>query len=135
MELLRSWPHDVVGCGKSEGDEQQSGLIHVPCVLIDDRDVQLVTAVGCAQTVGGERSACSGSQNDNSCFHRYLDPFRVEGEGDWPAANTYQQPWASAPVGWSVTTHSIYTLRAEMEAAPHVIPECVRPETRVLRWV
>ena len=43
--------------GQAEGDEEQSGLVNVAVVAVDDVDLRLVGVEAAAQTVGGHRPA------------------------------------------------------------------------------
>ena len=38
VELAAPGSHDVLGMGQAERDEQQTGLVDVPVVLVDHRD-------------------------------------------------------------------------------------------------
>ena len=57
------------GCVKPERDEQQSRLVDVAVVLIDDRDRGLAGRVGTSEPVGCQRPAGSAAQDHDAIRH------------------------------------------------------------------
>ena len=75
VELFVALADDVVGLGQTERHEQQTGLVDVLVVLVDDVDLQLSGRELLSKSVGGERAARAGSQNHHSLVLHRIDPF------------------------------------------------------------
>ena len=75
----RSWacarPDDLLGLGEPERHEQQSGLVDVAVVAVDDRDLRLV-AKAPRQAVGEQRSAGAAAEDHDPVCHRISHPGR-----------------------------------------------------------
>ena len=56
-QLAPARSHDLLELRQSERDEEQSGLVDVPVVAVDDVDLRLVGVEAAAQAVGGHRAA------------------------------------------------------------------------------
>ena len=44
VQLAVPWPHDLLRLREPEGDEQETGLVDVPVVLVDDGDLHLASS-------------------------------------------------------------------------------------------
>ena len=69
VELALAWPHDLVRLGERKGNEQQSWLVDVAVVPIDDVDLQLVLVHATAEVVGEQRAAGAAAEDDESLRH------------------------------------------------------------------
>ena len=65
VQLALPGPHDVVGVGEAERDEQQAGLVDVVVVLVDDGDLDVVAVV---LAEAGWPSACRRCRRRGSRF-------------------------------------------------------------------
>jgi hypothetical protein len=69
VELARPRSHDVLRVCEAERDEQQTGLIDVTVVGVDDRDRRLGCREGLAEPVGGQGSAGPAAEDHNPGGH------------------------------------------------------------------
>jgi hypothetical protein len=53
MQLAPTGAGDLLGSGEAKRDEQQTRLVEVPVVLVDDDDGEVIIAKNPAQPVGG----------------------------------------------------------------------------------
>ena len=68
VQLRAARADDLGRVGQAERDEQQTGLVDVAIVAVDDDDLDLVAARS-AQSVGGQRAAGSGAEDDDAASH------------------------------------------------------------------
>ena len=54
---------------EAEGDEEKTGLVDVPVVLVDDGDLDLVPVVELAQAVRHQRAAGAAAQDHDPLRH------------------------------------------------------------------
>ncbi len=69
VQLVRSGPHDLVGVGQAEGDEQQPRLVDVGIVLVDNHDLEVVGGIEAPQPVGTQGASGAASEDDDSLGH------------------------------------------------------------------
>jgi hypothetical protein len=70
VELATSGSHDFFKVGEAERNEEESGLVDVAVVLVDDHDLGLVLRIQTPQPVRGQRPARSAAQNYDAMGHR-----------------------------------------------------------------
>ena len=67
VQLLAAGADDVLGVGQAERHEQQTRLVDVAVVLVDDGDRDVGQLL--AEPVRRQRAARTRSQDDNPCIH------------------------------------------------------------------
>ena len=77
VQLAVPRPHDLLHLGEPEGDEQETGLVDVPVVLVDDGDLDLSLVVGLAEAVRHQRAAGAAAQDHDLLRHRLPPPCPV----------------------------------------------------------
>jgi len=73
-QLLPPRPHDLVHLREPERDKEQSRLVDVPVVAVDDVDLGLIVVEAAAQPVGGHRAAGSPAEDHDPFPGHVLSP-------------------------------------------------------------
>jgi hypothetical protein len=69
VQLVMSRADDLVGAGQPERDEEQSWLVDVVIVLVDDDDLDLFWGKDPSQAVGAERPPGSSTEDHDPFGH------------------------------------------------------------------
>ncbi len=69
LQLLLAGSDDVLGLGQAEGNEEQSGLVDVPIVVVDDADEGVLGSEHAAESVCDQRPAGAGAEDHDSVGH------------------------------------------------------------------
>ena len=73
-QLAPTRPHDLVDISEAEGDEEQTRLVHVPVVTVDDVDLRLFRVEAARKPVGGHRATRPGAEDDDLLLAHDVPP-------------------------------------------------------------
>ena len=69
VQLAGSRPDDLLDCGQAERDEQQTGLVDVPVVLVDHSNLKVGFGIAFAKAVGHQRAAGTATEDHDLLLH------------------------------------------------------------------
>ncbi len=72
-QLAAARPDDVLGMGEPEGHEQQTWLVDVAVVLVDDHDRCLVEGVHATQPVRRQRATRATAEDHDAMCHDLIE--------------------------------------------------------------
>ncbi len=74
VELAVPGPHDLVDLRQAERDEQETGLVDMAVVLVDDDDLEVSLVVALAEAVRHQGAAGATSEDHDPLRHRRTSP-------------------------------------------------------------